>query len=110
MFFGIIGDLLHGPGEGRAQGLDSDGAASPADGRQPPERPFFRAGMLQLNHQQTVRQEHQVHVPRLALATTQLTVSHAQLLFPVAVKRFGAGPTLSVGFQNAINLPAEYGW
>ena len=78
-----------------------------ADGRQPFDRPFFRAVRCQLSHQQTVRQHHQVHVPRLALAAAKLTVSHAQLLFPVAVKGFRAGPTITIRLENAIDFPTS---
>jgi len=106
-FSRIIGDLFHGPGEGGAQGLRGNSPTGLADGRQPFDRPFFRTGPLELFHQQTVRQHHQVHVPRLALAAAKLTVSHAQLLLPVAVKGFRSGPTVTIRLQDAIDFPAS---
>ena len=103
-FSRIIGDLLHGPDEGGAQGLRGNSAAGLADGRQPLDCPFFRVGLLELFHQKIVRQHHQVHVPRLALATAKLTVSHAQLLFSVAVKSFCPCPTVTIGLKNSLDF------
>ena len=105
-FLRIFRDLRHGPLESSAQGLVGDGATGLADGRQPLQRPILRAGGAKLLHQETVRQHHQVHVPCLALAAAQLTVSHSQLLLAVAVKSFRARPALSIDLQDAIDFPA----
>ena len=101
----IFGDLIDGPRQGGAQSLVHYAAAGFADGCQPMESPIFRTAVAELAHQQTVRQHDQVHVPGLALAVAQLTVSHAQLLLAVAVKGFRAGPTLSIHAQNTMDLP-----
>ncbi len=42
------------------------------------ERPFLRTALLQLAHEQTVRQHDQVHVPGLALGITQLTITQPE--------------------------------
>jgi hypothetical protein len=36
-----------------------------------------------LGHEQTVHQQHEIHVPGLAFAAAQLTVAHAQALLAV---------------------------
>jgi hypothetical protein len=77
-----------------------------ADGCQPVNSPIFRAVVSKLLHQETVSQHHQVHVPCLALAAAQLTVSHTQLLLAVAVKGFRSGPSMSIDLQDAIDFPA----
>ena len=40
-----------------------------------------------------------------ALAVAQLTVSHSQLLLPIAVKGFRATPTFAVSLNNAVDFP-----
>src|ERR1700683_3309350 len=61
--------------------------------------------LLQLLHQETVRQHDEVHMPGLALGVTQLTVSHAQLLLAIPVEGLRAGPTMAVHPQNTTNFP-----
>jgi hypothetical protein len=98
-------DLGDGPFECGSQGLVGNGAAGLADRRQPLQRPFLRTAIFELLHQERVRQHHQVHMPRLALAAAQLTRSHAQLLFAIAVKGFCAGPTITVRLEDPIDFP-----
>ena len=112
----IFLDFRHGPLKGGSQCFVGNGAACLTDGRQSSERPMFGVGSLKLKHQQTVSQHYQVHMPCLALAATQLTVSHAQILLAVAMKGLRACPALSIRFQNAIDFPAgsirhqNFGW
>ncbi len=80
MFIGLLpsGDLFDRPGERRPQGLFEHRPTGFADGHQPMERPFLRTALLQLAHEQTVRQHDQVHVPGLALGITQLTITQPE--------------------------------
>ena len=103
----IFGDLIDGPRKGRAKSLVHHSAAGFADGRQSMERPIFRTAVAELAHQQTVRQHHQVHVPGLALAVAQLTVSHAQLLLAVPMKGLRACPTISIHIQHALRFASQ---
>lgn len=84
-FSAIVSDLFDGPREGCAQRFRGDGATRLADGRQSLDRPFLEDGLPKLSHKQTVRQHHQIHVPRLALAAAELTGSQAQFVIPVVV-------------------------
>src|SRR5689334_8212763 len=79
-------NLLNHPGDRFAQGLAEDRATGLADGRQACLSPFLRTVLLQLTHQSSVRQEDEIHVPGLALATPELTRAHAQVLLPVPVE------------------------
>jgi len=106
-FFGIIGDLNDGPLEGCAQGLGVHCAAGLADGRQPLASPLLGTALPEFDHQEAVRQHHQVHVPCLALATAQLTVSHAQLLFAVPMEGLGACPATTITAHNARCFPGR---
>jgi tetratricopeptide (TPR) repeat protein len=67
--------------------------------------PFLRTVMLQLTHQGAVRQEDEIHVPRLALATPELTIAHAQVLFPVPMEGLRSCPALPIGLENAMHFP-----
>ena len=102
MFIGLLpfGDLFDRPGERRPQGLFEHRPTGFADGHQPMERPFFRTALLQLAHEQTVRQHDQVHVPGLALDITQLTVAQSELLLAVPMK--GLRPCPAMQGQRAL--------
>ena len=78
-----------------------------ADGLQPTERPLTRTVLPQLAHEQTVRQHDQVHVPGLALAITQLTVSHAKLLLTVPMKGLRACPAMPVRPHDPTHFPGD---
>src|SRR5262249_4520982 len=58
-----------------------------------------------LAHQGAVRQEHEIHVPRLALATPELTIAHAQMLLPVPMERLGSCPAFAIDFEDAVHFP-----
>jgi hypothetical protein len=103
----ILGDLIDGPHKGCAKSLVHHSAAGFADGRQSMECPILRTALSKLAHQQTVRQHYQVHVPGLALAVAQLTVSHAQLLLAVPMKSLRACPTISIHVQHTLRFPAH---
>jgi len=73
-------DLLHDPGDRLTERFSQHGATGLADGRQACVSPFLRTVVPQLAHQGAVRQEHEIHVPSLALAIPELTGAHAVLL------------------------------
>src|SRR5512142_2775410 len=103
MFIGLFppDDLLDRPRERRAQGLLDHRPTGFADGHQPMERPLLRTALLQLAHEQTVRQHDQVHVPGLALEITQLTVAQSELLLAVPMKGLRPYPALAVNPHDA---------
>ena len=109
MFIGLLpsGDLFDRPGERRPQGLFEHRPTGFADGHQPMERPFLRTALLQLAHEQTVRQHDQVHVPGLALGITQLTITHPELLLAVPMKGLRTRPAIPVDLQDSRHLPGD---
>ena len=72
------------------------------------ESPFTQTDVAQASHRQTVRQHHQNHVSCLTQSATQLTVAHAQFLFPVSVKCFRARPTISICADNPVDFPVRF--
>src|SRR3954468_21143901 len=89
--------LFDYPGDGFPQRLAEHGATGLADGRQACVSPFLRTVMPQLRHQSAVRQEHEIHMPGLALATPELTRAHAQMLLPVPMEGLSSCPPLPIG-------------
>src|SRR5437763_6201155 len=85
-------DLLNHPGDRFAQGLAEHGPTGLADGRQAYMSPFLRTVVPHLGHQSAVRQEHELHMPGLALATPKLTRAHAQMLLAVPMEGLGSCP------------------
>ena len=67
--------LFDHPHDRFAQGLTKHRAAGLADGRQASLSPFLRTVLPQLAHQGAVRQEDEIHMPGLALATPELTIT-----------------------------------
>jgi hypothetical protein len=100
-------NLLDRPGDRCAQALPEHRSTGFADGRQPLECPFPRTALLQLAHEQTVRQHDQVHVPGLALDVTQLAVAQSELLLAVPVKRLRTRPAMPVHPHNPTDLPGD---
>jgi len=98
-------NLLDDPGDRFAQGLAEDRPTGLADGRQACLSPFLRTVVPQLAHQGAVRQEHEIHVPRLALATPELTIAHAQMLLPVPMEGLGSCPAFAIDFEDAMHFP-----
>jgi hypothetical protein len=78
-----------------------------ADGRQPTERPVVRTALLQLDHEETVRQHDQVHVPCLALAIAKLTVSHAKLLLAVPMIGLRPCPAAPIAADDPRYFPSR---
>src|SRR5437763_15529306 len=106
-FSGPVGmsAAIHRPIQCSAERLAQDRPTGFADGRQLPERPFIRMALPQLSHQEAVRQHDEVHVPGLALAVTQLTSPHAQLLLAIPMKGLCACPTMPIGPHHPRYLP-----
>ena len=100
-------DLLNGPGNGVAERFVQHRSAGFADGLQPTECPVVATVLPQLEHEQTVRQHDQVHVPGLALAVTKLTVSHAKLLLTVPMIGLRACPTMPIRSHHTTHLPGR---
>lgn len=90
------GDLLDRPGECRTKGLPAQRSTGFVDGHQPMERPLLPTALLQLAHEQAVRQHDQVHVPGLAPDVTQPTVAQPELLLAVPMDGLRARPAKSL--------------
>src|SRR6266542_2793471 len=98
-------DLLDHPGDRFSQGLAKHGATGLADGRQTCLSPFLRTVVPQLGHQGTVRQEYEIHMPRLALALPELTLAHAQMLLPVPMEGLRSCPAFAIRLEDAMHFP-----
>src|SRR5436305_9754428 len=88
----VFRDVVHGPRQGRAQGFPEDRPTGLADGRQPLKGPVIRMALPQLSHPQAVRQQGEVHVPRLALRVPPLTIPQPQLLHAIPTKGLCSSP------------------
>src|SRR5436853_6618714 len=97
--------LLNHPSDRFAQGFAEHSATGLADGRQAYVSPFLRTVVPQLGHQSAVRQEHEIHMPGLALATPELTRAHAQMLLTVPMESLGSCPALAIGLEDAMHFP-----
>src|ERR671932_2872215 len=98
-------DLFDYPGDRFAQGLAEHRATGLADGRQACLSPFLRTVVPQLRHQGAVRQEYEIHVPRLALAFPELTFTDTQMLLPVPMEGLCSCPALPIGLEDAMHFP-----
>ncbi len=103
----FLGGLFDGPADRRAQTFPQHRSTGFADCRQLTKSPFLRTALLELAHEHTVRQHHEVHVPGLALAAAQLTISHAQFLLTVPMKRLRSRPAIPIDFQNPHDFPTR---
>jgi hypothetical protein len=99
--------LLDRPRERRPQRFPRHVPTGLADGHQPMERPFLRTALLQLAHEQTVRQHDQVHVPGLALNVTQLTVTQPVLLFVVPMGGLRACSAMEIHPHDPTHFPSD---
>ena len=93
------------PGNGLAEAILQYRHTGLADCRQTLHGPRTRTTLPQLTHQDTVRQEDHVQVPRLALATAKLTVTHAHMLLAVPMEALSARPTVPIDPQNPCEIP-----
>src|SRR5215213_3277314 len=98
-------NLLDHPGDHFAQGLAEHRATGLADGRQAYVSPLLRTVVPQLGHQGAVRQEYEIHMPGLALATPELTRAHAQMLLAVPMEGLCPCLALAIGLENAMDFP-----
>src|SRR6266496_5949960 len=98
-------DLLDHPSDRFAQGFAEDCPTGLANGRQACVSPFLRTVVLQVTHQSAVRQEHETHVPCLALAAPELTRAHAQMLLPVPMKGLRSCPALAIDLEDPMHFP-----
>src|SRR5258708_37558978 len=107
MLIGLLvsSNLVDRPRDRRSQGLPRHRPTGFADGHQPMERPLTRTALLQLAHEQTVRQHDQVHMPGLALDITQLTITQPELLLAVPMKGLRTRPTIPVHPHDPTHLP-----
>ena len=60
--------LVDRPADRGAQRFSQHCSTGFADGRQPTKSPFLRTTLPELAHEQTVRQQDEVHLPGLTLA------------------------------------------
>src|SRR6266540_17611 len=98
-------NLLNHPGDRLAQGFAQHGTTGLADGRQACLSPFLRTVVPQLCHQGAIRQEDEIHVPRLALTFPELTVAHTQMLLPVPMEGLCPRPAFAIGLEDAMHFP-----
>jgi len=101
-----FGAFYH-PLQGLAETLLQDRPAGLSDGRQTFQCPRTRMALLQLRHQETVRQEDHVHVAGLTTATPKLTFTHAQMLLAIPMKAFCACPTIAINSKDASHFPSR---
>ena len=95
------------PGDRFPQRVAQHGAAGFADGRQRFRSPCARTALAQLGHEQTMHQQHEVEMPRLALAAAQLTVAQAQMLLAVPMQGLRACPALPIATQHPGHVPVR---
>ena len=98
---------LNRPRDGFPECLAQHGATGFADGRQRLGGPGTRTALAQLSHKQTMHQQHEVEMPRLALAAAQLTVAQAQVLLAVPMQGLRPCPPLPVAAQHAGHFPVR---
>jgi len=98
-------DTVDHPGDRVAQGFLQYRSAGLPDGRQTFECPLTRTALPQLAHEDTVRQEDQVHMAGLAKAVPELTIAHAQMLLAVPMKALRPAPTAPVDPENTRYVP-----
>src|SRR6476661_7197332 len=94
-----------GPFKRFGQGLAEHQPTGLADGRQAYVSPVLRTVVLQLTHQRGIRQDDQMHVPGLATAVPELTLTHAQMLLPVPMEGLSPCPAFAIGLENAVDFP-----
>ncbi len=63
--------------------------------------------LLQLRHQETVRQEDHVHMAGLTKATPKLTFTHAQMLLAIPMEAFCACPTIAINPKDTSHFPSR---
>jgi hypothetical protein len=95
------------PLQGLAETLLEYRSAGLSDGRQTLQCPLTRMALLQLRHQETVRQEDQVHVAGLATAIPKLAFTHAQMLLAIPMEAFCACPTIAVYTKDTSHFPSR---
>ena len=93
------------PGDRSPQRFAPDSTTGFADGHQRFARPATHTALLQLCHQQTVRQQYEVKMPGLALATAQLTIAETKMLLAVSMQGFRPRPALPVSAQHTSHFP-----
>src|SRR4051812_6435105 len=93
------------PRDGFPECLAQHGATGFADGRQRLMSPGTHTALAQLGHEQTMHQQHEVEMPRLALTAAQLTVAQAQMLLAVPMQGLRPCPALSIAAQHASYVP-----
>ena len=70
-------------------------------------RPFHCTVVLHVTHQGGIRQDDQMHVPCLAIAVSELTRAHTQVLLPVPVEGLCPGPASLVALKDAMRFPVS---
>jgi len=98
---------LNRPRERFPQRFTQDCPTGFANGRQRLVSPRTHTALAQLGYQQTVHQQHEVEMPRLALAAAQLTVAQAQMLLTVPMQGLRPCPALSIPAQHPGYFPVR---
>ncbi len=87
-----------------------DSSTGFADGHQRFGRPRTRTALSQLAHQQTMHQQHEVEMPRLALTAAQLTIAQAQMLLTVPMQGFSPCESVARNRATLGSLPNGFDW
>lgn len=101
----FISGTFNRPTNRLPQCLAQDTATGFPDGGHHPTSPFTHTALLHLPDQQSVRQEDEIQVPGLALATSQLTLAHPEMLLAVPMKGLGPCPPPAIDSPNPRHLP-----
>jgi hypothetical protein len=95
------------PLQGLTKTLVQYRSAGLSNGRQTFQCPRTRMALLQLRHQDAVRQEDHVHVAGLTTATPKLTFTHAQMLLAIPMEAFRACPAMTIHAKNPSHFPTR---
>ena len=98
---------FYNPLQGLTETLLQDRPTGLSDSRQTLQCPRTRMALLQLRHQETVRQEDQVHVAGLTTAAPKLTFTHAQMLLAIPMEAFCACPTIAIYTKDSSHFPSR---
>src|SRR5215212_5204582 len=96
---------INHPFERLGQRFAEDQPTGFADGRQAHVRPVLRTVVSHLPHEGGIRQDDQMHVPGLAQAVSELTLTHAEMLLSVPMEGLCPCPAFPIRLEHAMDFP-----